>query len=55
MLHKAHAGIPWPALLVVVAHNVLIVGIWVLCQVALDEVLGLLCCEAEHDVHLQHK
>ena len=33
MLHKPHASISWPALLVVVAHNVLIVGVRVLRQV----------------------
>ena len=52
MLHETHARISWPALLVVVAHNVLIVGVWVLCQVPLDEVLRLLSSEPEHDVHL---
>lgn len=39
MLHETHARISWPALLVVVAHNILIVGVRVLCQVPLDEVL----------------
>lgn len=53
MLHKTHARISWPALLVVVAHNVLVVGVGVLCQVPLDEVLRLLSSEPEHDVHLR--
>lgn len=55
MLHQTHAGISWPALLVVVAHNILIIGVRVLCQVPLDQVLGLLSSEPEHDVHLQGK
>ena len=53
MLHETHAGISWPALLVVVPHNVLVVGVRVLSEVSLDEVFGLLSSEAEHDVHLQ--
>ena len=53
VLHEPHASISGPALLVVVPHNVLVVGIRMLCEVALDEILGLLSCEAEHDVHLQ--
>jgi hypothetical protein len=38
MLHQSHAGVPRPALLIVVAHNVLIVGVRVLCEVALNQV-----------------
>lgn len=36
MLHKAHAGITWPAFLVVVAHNVFVVRIGVFGQVTLN-------------------
>eukprot|EP00983_Pelagomonas_calceolata_P121588 1160813-Pelagomonas_calceolata.AAC.5 len=32
MLHQPHAGVPGPTLAVVVAHDVLIVGIGVLCR-----------------------
>jgi hypothetical protein len=53
VLHEPHASISGPALLVVVPHNVLVVGIRMLCEVALDQILGLLSCEAEHDVNLQ--
>ena len=53
MLHEAHARIARPALLVVVAHDVLIVGVWVLCQEALDQVLRLLRAESEQDVDLR--
>lgn len=53
VLHEPHASISGPALLVVVPHNVLVVGVRMLCEVALDQILGLLSCEAEHDVHLQ--
>lgn len=42
MLHQSHPGVSGPALLVVVAHNVLIVGVRVLRQVPLDQVPGLI-------------
>ena len=41
------------SLLVVVAHNVFVVGVGVLGEVSLDEVLGLLRGEPEQHVHLQ--
>ena len=50
MLHQPHPGISRPALLVVVADNVLVVGVRVLGQVPLDEVSGLLGGEAEEHV-----
>lgn len=53
MLHKTHASISRPTLLVVVPHNVLIVGVRVLCEVPLDDVLCFLCCETEQHVHLR--
>ena len=52
VLHQAHARVPRPALLVVVAHDVLIVGVGVLSQVALDQVLGFFGCESEQHVDL---
>mmetsp|Transcript_4532 Transcript_4532/g.13244 ORF Transcript_4532/g.13244 Transcript_4532/m.13244 type:complete len:1314 (+) Transcript_4532:2393-6334(+) len=52
VLHEPHARVPGPALAVVVAHHVLVVGVGVLREVALDEVLGLLRGEAEEDVEL---
>ena len=45
MFHEAHPSIPGPALLVVVAYNVLVVGIWMLCQVPLNQVSCLICCK----------
>mmetsp|Transcript_51851 Transcript_51851/g.121766 ORF Transcript_51851/g.121766 Transcript_51851/m.121766 type:complete len:1251 (+) Transcript_51851:175-3927(+) len=51
VLHQAHARVARPALLVVVPDYVLVVGIRVLAQEALDQVLLLLVREAEHDVH----
>lgn len=45
MLHEAHPSIPRPALLIVVAYNVLVVGIWMLCQVPLNQVPCLICCK----------
>ena len=52
VLHEAHARVARPALLVVVAHDVLVVGVWVLCQEALDQVLCLFRAESEQDVDL---
>eukprot|EP00123_Amoebidium_parasiticum_P018099 comp24100_c1_seq1/m.43516 comp24100_c1_seq1/g.43516 ORF comp24100_c1_seq1/g.43516 comp24100_c1_seq1/m.43516 type:complete len:578 (+) comp24100_c1_seq1:3557-5290(+) len=51
VLHQAHALVTWPALLVVVAHDVLVVGVGVLRQVLLDQVPALLGREPEEDVH----
>ena len=45
MLHQSHAGVTGPAFLVVVAHDVLVVGVRVLCQVSLDQISGLVCGE----------
>mmetsp|Transcript_45139 Transcript_45139/g.81182 ORF Transcript_45139/g.81182 Transcript_45139/m.81182 type:complete len:243 (+) Transcript_45139:3641-4369(+) len=50
MLHAAHAAVSWPAHLVVVSNDILIVGIWVLSQEPLDEIPRILLTEAEdHD------
>ena len=38
MLHEPHAGVPRPALPVVVPHNVLVVGVRVLGEIPLDQV-----------------
>lgn len=45
MLHQSHAGIAGPALLVVITHYVLIVGVWVLRQVPLNQIPGLISRE----------
>lgn len=45
MLHQPHAGVTGPALLVVVAHDVLVVGVRVLGQVPLDQISGLVSRE----------
>ena len=50
VLHEAHARVARPALFVVVADDVLVVGVGVLGEVALDQLLGLLGREA-----VQHK
>lgn len=42
MLHQSHASITGPALLVVVTHNVLIVRVWVLCEIPLYQVPGFI-------------
>lgn len=42
MFHQSHARVARPALLVVVANNVLVVGIRVLSQIPLDQVACLL-------------
>lgn len=45
VLHQSHAGITRPALLVVVTHDVLIVGVWVLRQIPLNEIPSLVSRE----------
>lgn len=45
MLHQSHAGIAWPTLLVVVTNYVLVVGVWVLRQVPLNQIPGLVSRE----------
>lgn len=49
MLHEAHAGVSGPAFLVIIANDVFIVGVRVLCQVTLDQVPSLICCEPTPD------
>ena len=48
VLHQPHASIAGPALLVVVAHDVLVVGVRMLRQVPLDQISGLVCCKPAH-------
>lgn len=50
MLHEPHAGVPGPALLVVVAHDVLVVGVRVFREVALDEVTSFFASESVRKV-----
>ncbi len=45
MLHQPHAGITGPALLVVITHYVLIVGVWVLRQIPLNQIPGFVSRE----------
>mmetsp|Transcript_10204 Transcript_10204/g.41240 ORF Transcript_10204/g.41240 Transcript_10204/m.41240 type:complete len:678 (+) Transcript_10204:3871-5904(+) len=52
VLHESHARVPRPALLVVVSDHVLVVGIGVLGEVPLDEVLRLFRREPEEHVDL---
>lgn len=47
MFHQPHAGVTWPALLVIVTHNVLIVGVRVLREVPLNQISGLVSREPE--------
>lgn len=42
MLHETHARVAWPALLVVVTDDILVVRIGVLRQVTLDQVARFL-------------
>lgn len=51
VLHEPHPSVSRPALLVVVTDNVLIIGVRVLCEVALDQVTSLLRRETEKDMH----
>ena len=50
VLHQPHPGVTRPALLVVVADDVLIVGIGMFGQVSLNQVSGLLSSESEENV-----
>lgn len=52
MLHKTHAAIFGPALLVIVPDNILVIGIWVFSQISLDEIFGFIGVEFEDQVHL---
>ena len=45
MLHQTHARVTWPALLVVVADDILVVRVGVLCKVALNQVTCFLGAE----------
>mmetsp|Transcript_2955 Transcript_2955/g.8791 ORF Transcript_2955/g.8791 Transcript_2955/m.8791 type:complete len:467 (+) Transcript_2955:3703-5103(+) len=54
MLHETHPGIPRPALLVVVPHDVFVVRVGVLRQEALDEVPGLVLAKPEEHMDLIH-
>lgn len=47
VLHEPHASIPWPAFPVVVAHNVLIIWIRVLCQITLNQITCFISCKPE--------
>ena len=47
MFHQPHSSITRPALLVVVTNYVLIVRIWMLSEVTLDEITCFLRCEPE--------
>lgn len=47
MLHQSHPGISGPTLLIVVTDNVLIVGIRVLSEIALNEVPSLISREPD--------
>ena len=47
MFHEPHPGISGPAFLVVVADNVLVVGVRMLGEVTLDQVTGLFSREPE--------
>ena len=42
VLHESHPGVSGPTLFVVVAHNVLVVGVGMLGQITLDQVTGFL-------------
>jgi hypothetical protein len=50
MLHQPHPAVLRPALLVVVADDVLVVGVGVFGEVALDELTGFVLGEFEDDI-----
>ena len=53
MLHEPHASIPGPAFPVVVAHNVLIIWIRVLCQITLNQITCFISCKPEKKKQLK--
>lgn len=52
MLDQTHAAVPWPALFVVVAYDILIVWIWVFSEEALDKVSRILFVKLKNYVNL---
>mmetsp|Transcript_12946 Transcript_12946/g.36300 ORF Transcript_12946/g.36300 Transcript_12946/m.36300 type:complete len:230 (+) Transcript_12946:5114-5803(+) len=52
VLHQPHSGIPWPALLIVIANNVFIVWVRVLREIPLDQILGLVRLKLKEHVDL---
>jgi hypothetical protein len=52
VLHQSHSAVLGPALSVVVAHDVLVVGVRVFCQEPLDQFSGLVVGELEEDVEM---
>ena len=54
VLHQPHASVSRPAFLVIVANNVLVVGVRVLCEVSLNQVTSLLGRKSEEDVYSLH-
>ena len=52
MLHESHAAVARPALLVVVAHDVLVVRVGVLGQVALNQIPRRFRVKLEQNEHL---
>ena len=50
MLNQPHSTVTWPALLIVVTHDVLIIGIRVLRQESLDQVARILFIKLEDNV-----
>ena len=43
VLHQPHSGVAWPALLVVIPHDVLVVWVRMFCQISLYQVTCLVC------------
>jgi hypothetical protein len=52
VLHQPHPAISWPAFLIVIADNVLIVGIGVFGQKSLDQVSRLVLVKSKDHVDL---
>jgi hypothetical protein len=53
VLHQTHSGVARPALLVVVANDVLVVGIGMLSQISLDQVTSFISSESMEKVFCQ--
>jgi hypothetical protein len=52
VFHQTHATVLWPALPIVVSHDVFIVWIRVFGEITLDEFSGLIAGELKEDVEV---
>ena len=54
MFHQSHSTIFGPTFFVIVSHNVLVIGVRVLCEETLDKFSTFICSELEDNVEVIH-